>query len=187
MVLSVVDVKEGGSKDSLPNPRLQENQDLCPVACTARYRSSTTDKLFISSIPPHANISGDRLRNWFKLAMAGANISDDHTVHSVHAEVITTALELGANIDDILASGYWSRRSTFERFYHMGSSTKPQQSAEKRNSSMAALNIKNPRPAKYHKSYMKEHLFPRSSANTSLSTIIIFGHGQITLVFVHYF
>ncbi|KAI9259398.1 hypothetical protein BDA99DRAFT_560836 [Phascolomyces articulosus] len=104
MVLTAVDVKED----------------------TARYRLSSTDKRFISSIPPHVNINGGRLRIWFQLAMAGANTSNDHAVHSVRAEATTAALELGANIDDILASGYWSRRSTFEKFNHLRPSSKPQ-------------------------------------------------------------
>src|ERR1700712_1432786 len=68
MVLTAVDVKEGGDKCSLEIPRLLEDQALCPTLATFRYlqdirtvRSDEAIFLFVAAVPPHGNLTADRL------------------------------------------------------------------------------------------------------------------------------
>ena len=143
MVLTAMKVKEGGDKTTLPIYRLTDNKNLCPVWCTRQYLTDTNTirhphakNLSISSTS-YTNLSPDRLRNWLKLAMQSAGIDPRHSPHSVRAESTTTALEMGASMDDILKCGNWSTKSTFERFYHLQHRTIP----AKRSLTMADLTI----------------------------------------------
>jgi integrase len=127
MQFTAHNVKEGGTKRSAVIPRLEEDANMCPVWWTHNYlkvteaiRASTADKLFISSTKPHGNLSSDRLRNWFKGLMKDAGIDVERfRPHSARGEATTEALEGGTPYDEVLKSGNWSTKSTFERHYHM--------------------------------------------------------------------
>jgi integrase len=133
MVLTAVDVKEGGDKCSLEIPRLLEDQALCPTLAAFRYlqdtrtvRSDEAIFLFVAAVPPHGNLTADRLRNWFKSTMTAAGIPDQFTPHTVRAVTTWTAFDAGTPLEDIVASANWSTSTTFEGFYHLHS---PQASA----------------------------------------------------------
>lgn len=124
LILTAIDVKEGGNKESLPIPRLAEDEDMCPVLHTWKYlrdtkelRNNTSVYLFISATPPHGHLSADRLRNWLKSIMTEAGIKD--TPHSIRAVTTSTAWDTGVPIEEILVAGNWTSETTFERFYHL--------------------------------------------------------------------
>jgi len=116
-------------KESRPIPRLTADRSLCPVYWTFRWLQETKplrptdssgDRLFISSRAPHHNLTPDRLRNWFAECMAAAGIDIQvHKPHSVRAEASTEAIEGGTSLEEVLRSGNWSSRTTFEKHYHL--------------------------------------------------------------------
>jgi hypothetical protein len=119
------------TKVSRPIPALREDKDICPVYWAFRWTQEMEplrprndgDRLFISTRSPHHNLTPDRLRNWFSECMAAAGIDPVHRPHSVRAESSTEALEGGTPIDEVLESGNWSSKTTFERHYHLSHRT----------------------------------------------------------------
>jgi hypothetical protein len=129
LVLTAIDVKEGGDKQSKVIPRLLEDQSLCPALATFRYlqdskqiRPANAIFLFVTANPPHANLTADRLHNWLKETMLAAGIPVQFTPHSIRAVTTSPAFEAGTTLEDILTCAQWSNSTTFERFYHLRSS-----------------------------------------------------------------
>ncbi len=100
---------------------------ICPVRALQSYISRTDNfrrqlegsALFLGLIAPHRSVSGSTLGRWIKSVLRRAGIDTlVFSAHSTRGAAASAAARAGVPIDDILRSGRWSRRSTFERFYN---------------------------------------------------------------------
>jgi hypothetical protein len=119
------------SKQGKPNPpciihSFAQDTLVCPKACLEAYLNATkllresSDKgpLFISYAKPHKPVGRDTLRRWMVLSIEGAGVdSDRFKPHSVRGAAGTKARNAGVPLENILAMGNWSNKTTFERFY----------------------------------------------------------------------
>ena len=103
--------------------RKNPNSKLCPVEHLKHYmkrtvtcRSST--QLFISCVPPYAEITGQRITKWIKLILSQIGITDGSFQQSTRSVVSSSLFDKGAPIDSILKQCKWKSASTFYRHYY---------------------------------------------------------------------
>jgi len=58
----------------------------------------------VAAVPPHGNLTADRLRDWLKSMMTAAGIPDHFTPNTIRAVTTSTAFDAGTPLEDILAS-----------------------------------------------------------------------------------
>jgi hypothetical protein len=119
----------------------KEDPILCPtetlrslLARTQEYRTTDTitgrwlpDKIFLSTIKPHKEVSKPTLATWIVRILERAGVTlyshtsqagKKYSSHSTRAASCSKVAKLGLPIEDIVKQANWSQRSTFEKFYH---------------------------------------------------------------------
>ena len=100
-----------------PNSKLGPIEHLKHyMKCTATCRSST--QLFISCIPPYAEITGQRITKWIKIILSQIGITDGSFPQSTRSVVSSSLFDKGAPIDSILVQCKWKSASMFYRYYY---------------------------------------------------------------------
>lgn len=100
---------------------------LCPKLCIESYLQKTLPlrskdsegPLFLSLHKPHSPVGKDTVRRWVTETISSAGLdSKRFTCHSTRGASSSAAVKAGVPIDFIVEKGNWSRKSTFEKFYH---------------------------------------------------------------------
>ena len=100
-----------------------EDSRLCAVTYFKEYVKRTklfrnTDKLFISYVKPHKDVSRDTVSRWIKTTLSKAGINTDiFKAHSTRAAA-TSASQCDVDINSISKTAGWSRATTFAKFYN---------------------------------------------------------------------
>jgi hypothetical protein len=100
-----------------------DDSRICPFHTLQKYLQRTrivrgTEKsLFITTRGAHHPITRATLRRWIVELLHEAGVDTGYGSGSTRAAATSKALAEGAPLDTILASGGWSRPSTFQRFY----------------------------------------------------------------------
>ena len=77
-----------------------------------------TEKLFISYVKPHHEVSRDTLSRWIKTTLQKSGINTNiFKAHSVRAAA-TSVAKTEVDINTILKTAGWTRASTFAKFYN---------------------------------------------------------------------
>ena len=101
-----------------------EKAELCVIRCLKQYllitnplRTEKTTQLSISYMRPHNLLSVDRVSRWLKEFQRLSNIDPSiFTGHSTRTASASKAQQVGSILPDILKSGPWTRKTTFETF-----------------------------------------------------------------------
>lgn len=123
-LLKLRKAQHGGPLQSIFIPSLS-NVDCCPVQAlkvyidrTASIRDPNINKLFVSTIAPHAGVTANTMSRWIRSAL---ELSGEDTsvfkAHSTRGAAASKASASGISVDEILKAGHWSSESTFSRFY----------------------------------------------------------------------
>ena len=115
--------------------RFSECPSLCPVESVVAYRNRTSslredgeDQLFISYIKPHKAVTTVTIGRWIKqvLSLVGIDTSK-FTGHSTRSASSSKARTKGATVNQIVQTGLWSGRSTWQKFYNKDIQVNPKQ------------------------------------------------------------
>ena len=102
-----------------------QNKALCVYSILENYVQrteplrGTEEKLFISFIKPHKQLSRDTIRRWLKTMMKIAGIDIEiYGAYSTRSASVSKAANLNISMEQIMQTAGWTRQSTFEKFYH---------------------------------------------------------------------
>lgn len=114
--------KPGKHLDIIRFKAYPKNVNLCIVTIIKEYIKRTkdlrnTEKLLISTIKPHKQVSKSTISRWIKLVMAKAGIDPEFKPHSTRAAATSKANLHGVPLDIIIKSAGWSNTSVFAKFY----------------------------------------------------------------------
>lgn len=121
------DLKQGrpGYKPERICLKAFEDKSLCVHRYLTEYLKRTLDKrgkvkeLFITLNKPHKQITRDTTSRWIRTVLNGAGINTQQfKPGSTRAASTSKARECGANMDEILKAGGWSRETTFAKWYN---------------------------------------------------------------------
>lgn len=101
-----------------------EDRRICIYSYLKEYLFRTEElrneikEVFITIKKPHRKVSRDTVSRWIKtvLRLSGINVGQ-FKPGSTRAAAVSKAKSTGANIEEILRAGGWSRQSTFAKFY----------------------------------------------------------------------
>ena len=120
------DLKQGrpGYKPNLLELQSFSEKEVCVVHLLHLYLKKTEAirgdilKVFITSKEPYKPASRDPISHWVKsfLQQTGVNTTE-FAAGSIWAAASSKASRAGMPLEDILKSGWWSRQSTFTRWY----------------------------------------------------------------------
>jgi hypothetical protein len=114
-----------GNRPTITVPYFPTDHSLCPVLCLQRYleltkawRKDTSQRLFLSWIPPHQPVSKDSLGRWLRTMLAASGIDTNvFKAHSIRAASVSKAFANNISIEQIMKTADWSSNSTFVKFY----------------------------------------------------------------------
>lgn len=116
--------RQGWNPEPVIIKELKENSEICPFRTLKSYLERSQNIrgshkfLFITTRGEHHPISRATLRRWIVEALKEAGIDTmSYGSGSTRSAATSKAFAEGAPLDTILASGGWSRESTFQRFY----------------------------------------------------------------------
>jgi len=116
--------KPGKKRPPIKFEPFPENKNLCVCSCIDNYlqRTSTWRKeenqLLLSFINPHGSVKPGTVSRWITEVLSNAGIDITiFTGHSTRASSSSKAKACDVPIKEILKKGYWSKTTTFERFY----------------------------------------------------------------------
>ena len=123
--------KKGAAPPSLDLHMFLEDPEICAVKTLDEYlsrskawRTKDETQLLISFISPHKAVTGSTVPGWIKKVLHLAGIDTNiFKGHSTRAASTTKASLSGFSVADILERGQWSRKSTWQQFYHKESAT----------------------------------------------------------------
>lgn len=101
-----------------------EDSKLCVCKCIDEYITRSKSlrgketRLLISYIKPHNVVGPSTVSRWITdfLTLSGID-TNKFSGHSTRSASSSKAMKLGVPIKEILRKGYWSKESTFTRFY----------------------------------------------------------------------
>lgn len=113
-------------------PSFTEDGRLCIVQClkqhevsTCSFREVVPDKaapLSLSYIKPYKPVTIQRLVHWIKSLMKEAGVNTEiFKAHPVRGVSVSTAMNRGVHLSNILNTADWSHESTFRNFYYRSS------------------------------------------------------------------
>ncbi|PFX12724.1 hypothetical protein AWC38_SpisGene23265 [Stylophora pistillata] len=108
-------------------PALEDNVQLCPMACLREYIKKT-EKLcnhggvnkpsFLATQKPFSPVSLTSISRWLKLTLQDTGIDTSvFKAHLTQGASSSAARQGGVSVKDILAAADWSRETTFNHFY----------------------------------------------------------------------
>ena len=119
--------KKGSKPPSLSFTEFPEDEDLCVVKTLKTYlarsgqwrQNGQPTQLLLSHIKPHIAVSSDTIARWIKTILKEAGINTQvFTAHSTRSASTSKAHSQGATLEEILARGSWSSKSsTWQRHY----------------------------------------------------------------------
>lgn len=127
MKLFVWRPKEGSNKQVLLNI-WQADVSLCPVTCTFNYLAKTIklrtqldeqSTLFATSILLFSNAKANKISGWVKETLQKSGI--EARSHSTRA--ISTAANVGVEIENVLKAANWSTASVFYKYFFHASAS----------------------------------------------------------------
>jgi integrase len=102
-----------------------ENEQLCPVVTLSFYLEKTeelrgsSDRLFLSWIGKHANVTSASIARWLRTVLNSSGISSEFKAHSTRSAAASAASLSGLSAAQIMKAANWAPgSSTFARFYH---------------------------------------------------------------------
>lgn len=106
--------------------RFPGEENLCIFKALSEYLKRTEsirngcDKVFISYLKPHKQVSKNTIARWIKtfLGLAGINIKK-FSAHSTRAASSSAAIRNGVPITEILNKAGWSSEKTFFKYYNL--------------------------------------------------------------------
>ena len=105
----------------------KENQSLCVCRCIDLYLEGTKEmrgqnsQLLLGFVKPHGAVSTPTISRWIMIVLNLSGINTKtFTGHSTKTASSSKAKEAGVPTGEILKRGFWSKESTFEKFYHQG-------------------------------------------------------------------
>ena len=119
--------KRGKAPPSIEFNAYTNDPELCVVQCLDEYlqrskcwRGNEKTQLLLSFINPHVQVSSSTISRWIKkiLDLSGVTEMHDFKGHSTTSASTSKAELSGLSVDDILESGSWSSKSTWQAFYH---------------------------------------------------------------------
>lgn len=116
--------RQGWNPDPVIVKKLNENKRICPYRSLKRYLERTLNIrgvhkfLFLTTRGEHRPITRGTLRRWVVEVLQETGVDTTHYGSgSTRSAATSKAFAAGAPLDLILASGGWSRQSTFQQFY----------------------------------------------------------------------
>lgn len=116
--------QHGGPLQSVSIPSLSD-ADCCPVQALKTYvnrtiplREPNIKQLFVSTIAPHAGVTGNTMSKWIRSALQISGVDTSmFKAHSTRGAAASKAAASGISVDVILKAGHWRSESTFSKFY----------------------------------------------------------------------
>lgn len=102
---------------------VKEDRLVCPVRALRYYLSRTktlqnSQRLFISSVAPHAPVSKDTISRWIKsLISLHSQPSERVRAHDVQAHATSKTWFAGIPLEDIIKAAGWKMPSSFVSHY----------------------------------------------------------------------
>ena len=119
-------------KTSKPNHHLgyvtfkayPDDHALCVLSCIREYIKRTealrgeNNRLFISFVKPHRQVSTETIRRWLKATLELCGIdTTKFKAHSFRAAATSAASQANVPIEIILKTANWNNAKTFRKFY----------------------------------------------------------------------
>ena len=101
-----------------------EQEELCIVRQVHQYLDMTEqirkdDRLLISFVKPHKQVSCDTVRRWILTVMRSTGIDTTHfKSHSTRASSTSAAFRNKVPIAAVMKAGMWKNQNTFTKFYN---------------------------------------------------------------------
>ena len=114
--------KPGHHLDMMRFKAFSDDNKLCIVSVFKEYLTRTkplrnTEKLLISTVKPHKEVSKSTIARWIKLVMFKAGIDTAFAPHSTRAAATSKAKSHGIPLNTIIRTAGWSSMSVFGKFY----------------------------------------------------------------------
>ena len=102
-----------------------ENKKLCVCSCidsyllrTSAWRGNNESQLLLSFVKPHGAVKSVTISRWLTdiLSQSGIDVNV-FSGHSTRTAASSKAKSCGVPIKEILSRGFWSKSTTFEKFY----------------------------------------------------------------------
>ena len=105
-------------------PAYSKDKRLCVVSTMNQYLERTVslrkgEKLFVSTIAPHKEVSRDTISRWIRFVLQKSGIDTKiFKPHSTRMAATSKATDLHVPISTVIRTAGWSTDCTFRKFYH---------------------------------------------------------------------
>lgn len=120
--VTIKQTKPGHHQKPLQFTEIKDKKNICAVHQLRLYLRKTanirtSEKLFITSVPPHKAAKKDTIANWIRDVMKSAGINTRYGPHSLRTSSASKAAA-SLPIDRILQAGGWRSESVFRQYYN---------------------------------------------------------------------